>query len=44
LQTYTVTVSCQVDLSDIGIFFLPKDVTVSQTFTSPLDLRRGYDE
>jgi Flp pilus assembly protein TadG len=41
-QSYSVTVTCDVDLGELGLFFWPADVTIEQTFTSPLDRYRGY--
>lgn len=41
-QSYSVTVTCQVDLSELGLFFWPAEVSIQQTFTSPLDRYRGY--
>lgn len=41
VQSVTVAVECRVDLSDLGPLPLPS-VRVAQTFTSPLDVYRGY--
>lgn len=41
IETVSVTVTCQLDLSELA--FIPfRPVSVSRTFTSPLDRFRGY--
>jgi len=41
IETVTVTVRCTLDLSDLAALPLKK-VTITRTFTSPLDRYRGY--
>lgn len=41
IDTVTVTVTCTLDLSDLAALPL-KSVTITRTFTSPLDRYRGY--
>lgn len=41
IDTVTVTVECTLDLSDLAGLPL-KNVTITRTFTSPLDRYRGY--
>ena len=43
IATVTVTVSCDLDLSDLAALPLGH-VQVSRTFTSPLDRYRGYQQ
>ena len=39
--TVTATVSCRVELSDLGLVFLPGATTVSASSTAPVDTWRG---
>ena len=39
--TVSVTVSCRVDLADLGLVFLPGSTTVSAQSTAPVDTWRG---
>lgn len=39
--TVTVTVRCRVELSDLGLVFLPGATTVSASSTAPVDTWRG---
>ena len=39
--TVTATVSCRVELSDLGLVFLPGATTVTASFTAPVDTWRG---
>lgn len=39
--TVTVSVDCRVELSDLGLVFLPGTTTVSATSTAPVDKWRG---
>jgi hypothetical protein len=41
IDTVSVTVHCRLDLSDLGALPLG-EVTITRTFTSPLDRYRGY--
>ena len=41
VDTVTVRVQCTLDLSDLAALPL-KQVTITRTFTSPLDRYRGY--
>ena len=41
IDTVTVSVTCTLDLSDLAALPL-KSVTITRTFTSPLDRYRGY--
>lgn len=43
IATVTITVSCTLDLGDLGALPL-NNVQVSRTFTSPLDRYRGYQQ
>ena len=39
--TVTATVSCRVELSDLGLVFLPGATTVTASSTAPVDTWRG---